>query len=381
MQPIISIGFRLFFLGASVHALLLMVYWAAIFSLGLNIDLKNISIFQWHAHETIFGYAGAVIAGFLLTAVTNWTNEKTLTGMPLLMVFSLWLSSRLIWFIAPALQLICGLLDLLFLLMILIAIIRPIIKTKKWPHLVIAAKLIIIIIANAIFYAGSLGFLSQGVYLGIYLGLIIEVALILTILRRIFPMFAQLGLGLSHPLPSPAWIDLASIILSLAWMIMFLYDSTSVITALLSLMFFIILSIRLWYWYKPTLWQVPLLWSLYMGLAFICMGYALLSASYYLPYFHYFGIHALTYGGIGLVTFSMMARVSLGHTGHNVRAKNPKLTIALVIFTTGIVFRVLMPLFLPQYLDWWLMGAQLLWTLGFGCFLAIFTPILLKPSQ
>ncbi|HJL80727.1 MAG TPA: NnrS family protein, partial [Gammaproteobacteria bacterium] len=116
-------------------------------------------------------------------------------------------------------------------------------------------------------------------------------------------------------------------------------------------------------------------------LAFICMGYALLSASYYLPYFHYFGIHALTYGGIGLVTFSMMARVSLGHTGHNVRAKNPKLTIALVIFTTGIVFRVLMPLFLPQYLDWWLMGAQLLWTLGFGCFLAIFTPILLKPSQ
>ncbi len=288
--------------------------------------------------------------------------------------------ARLIWFIAPHLQLICGLLDLLFLFIILITIARPIIKTKQWPQLVITIKLLIIIIANGIFYAGSLGILSHGTYYGIYIGLIIEIALILTITRRIFPTFSQLGLGLKEPLPSPPWIDQASLILSLVWMIMFLYNSESSITAVLAFMFFITLSIRLWYWYKPALWDVPLLWSLYLGLACIAIGFALLSVSYFLPSFHYFGIHALAYGGIGLITFSMMARVSFGHTGRNVRAQNSKLAIALVIFSTGIVFRVLMPLFLPQYLDWWLMSAQFFWTLGFGAFLVIFIPILIRPS-
>ena len=215
MKPILSIGFRLFFLGASSHAFFLMLIWGSILFLGFSIDLDKISISQWHAHELIFGYAGAVIAGFLLTAVTNWTKEETLTGIPLLVVFSIWLLARLIWFIAPHLQFICGLLDLLFLFMILIAIARPIIKTKQWPQLVIAIKLLIIIIANGIFYAGSLGILSQGTYYGIYLGLIIEIALILTITRRIFPTFSQLGLGLKKPLPSPPWIDKASLMLNL----------------------------------------------------------------------------------------------------------------------------------------------------------------------
>ena len=381
MKPILSIGFRLFFLGASSHAFFLMLIWGSILFLGFSIDLDKLSISQWHAHELIFGYAGAVIAGFLLTAVTNWTKEETLTGIPLLVVFSIWLLARLIWFIAPHLQFICGLLDLLFLFMILIAIARPIIKTKQWPQLVIATKLLIIIIANGIFYAGSLGILSQGTYYGIYLGLIIEIALILTITRRIFPTFSQLGLGLKKPLPSPPWIDKASLMLNLVWMIMFLYSSESGVTAVLAFVFFITLSIRLWYWYKPALWSVPLLWSLYLGLVFITIGFALLSVSYFMPSFHYFGIHALAYGGIGLTTFSMMARVSLGHTGRNVRAKNSKLTIALVIFSTGIMFRVLMPLFLPQYLEWWLMSAQFFWTLGFGVFLVIFIPILVRPSS
>jgi len=380
MKTILSIGFRLFFLGASLHAFFLMLIWGGVLFLGFNIDLDNLSISQWHAHELIFGYAGAVIAGFLLTAVTNWTHEETLTGKPLLVLFSIWFLARLIWFIAPHLQLICGLLDLLFLFIILITIARPIIKTKQWPQLVITIKLLIIIIANGIFYAGSLGILSHGTYYGIYIGLIIEIALILTITRRIFPTFSQLGLGLKEPLPSPPWIDQASLILSLVWMIMFLYNSESSITAVLAFMFFITLSIRLWYWYKPALWDVPLLWSLYLGLACIAIGFALLSVSYFLPSFHYFGIHALAYGGIGLITFSMMARVSFGHTGRNVRAQNSKLAIALVIFSTGIVFRVLMPLFLPQYLDWWLMSAQFFWTLGFGAFLVIFIPILIRPS-
>ncbi len=90
MKTILSIGFRLFFLGASLHAFFLMLIWGGVLFLGFNIDLDNLSISQWHAHELIFGYAGAVIAGFLLTAVTNWTHEETLTGKPLLVLFSIW---------------------------------------------------------------------------------------------------------------------------------------------------------------------------------------------------------------------------------------------------------------------------------------------------
>ncbi len=184
--------FLIYFLGASCYALCLMFCWGGLFFLNLQMELYNMSIFQWHAHELIFGYAGAVIAGFLLTAVKNWTNIETLTGKPLLFLFSIWLLARLGWLFAPKLQIILGVLDLAFFIILLLVIAKPIIKSKQWRQLAITSKLLILIIANGIFYAGSLGILSKGIYFGIYLGLIVEITMILTIIRRIFPLLLHL---------------------------------------------------------------------------------------------------------------------------------------------------------------------------------------------
>lgn len=381
MKLFLSIGFRPFFLGASCYALCLMFCWGGLFFLNLQMELYNMSIFQWHAHELIFGYAGAVIAGFLLTAVKNWTNIETLTGKPLLFLFSIWLLARLGWLFVPKLQIILGVLDLAFFIILLLVIAKPIIKSKQWRQLAITSKLLILIIANGIFYAGSLGILSKGIYFGIYLGLIVEITMILTIIRRIFPVFSQLGLNLNEPLPTPLWIDIASILLSLVWTVLFLTIPQSILTSLTAFMISCTLSVRLLLWYKPGLWKVPLLWSLYVGLAWITIGFALLALSYLFPSYNSLGIHALAYGGMGLITFSMMARVSLGHTGHDVRAKNINICIALILLNIGIVFRVLMPVFLPQFTNIWLMFSQGLWIVSFSFFVVIFTPILLKSNE
>ena len=376
----LSKGFRPFFLGATFYALVSMIYWGVVYFFGFSLDMGNLTSFQWHAHSMVFGYASAVIAGFLLTAVTNWTGQETVTGRPLLALFIVWLLARLSWIFVPYEPLYPGLLDLVYLLFLFIVVARPIIKVRQWRQLAIISKLLIIVMAYIIFLLGCLGLIPSGAYYGIYLALITEITLILTIARRVFPFFAQAGLGLINPPYSPLWIDRSSLVLLLLWLVMFIFFKESSLTAALSFVISVILIIRLYYWYTPTLWSASLLWSLYISLGFIALGFVLLSSAYFIERLHYLGIHAMAYGGIGLITFSMMCRVGLGHTGRNVRAKYPLLDLALISFVLGAIFRVLFPLIFPEFARIGMMTSQLFWTISYCIYIWFYLPILTQKS-
>ena len=124
---------------------------------------------------------------------------------------------------------------------------------------------------------------------------------------------------------------------------------------------------------------MPLLWALYVSLAFITLGFALFASVYLWPQLYYLAVHAMAFGGLGLVTFAMMARVSLGHTGRNVRASRPLLGVALGCMVAGVLVRVLLPLAWPEHIHFGLASSLLLWSAAFVLFLWIYTPILSRP--
>ena len=175
-----ELGFRPFFLGAGIFAMVTIGLWSAIYLFGLSLPIQSVSSFQWHAHEMIYGFSLAVIAGFLLTAVNNWTAMKTVNPTALVILFGLWLFVRLCFVFAANLIWLAAVLDLAFSVLLVIAVSRPVIIRKQWKQLAIISKLLLILICNGLFYLGALGVIDNGVFLGIYGGLYLVIGLILT---------------------------------------------------------------------------------------------------------------------------------------------------------------------------------------------------------
>ena len=157
-MALFNLGFRVFFLGAAVYSIVTILFWLGMFAFNLSLPVSGLSSFQWHAHEMIFGYALAVIAGFLLTAVKNWTGIQTAHGLPLAFIFCLWLIARLLFLFGSTFIPIAAVFDMLFILSVIIAAAYPIAKSKNWRQLGILSKLVLLAVANLCFY---LGFLDQ----------------------------------------------------------------------------------------------------------------------------------------------------------------------------------------------------------------------------
>ena len=147
-----NLGFRPFFLGASIFAILSITSWMLVYFSYLHIITTNISISQWHAHEMLYGYGMAVVAGFLLTAVKNWTGIPTLFGKPLMLLFLLWCIARVLFLFGSTLLPWVAMADLLFGLMLIISIAMPIFKAKQWKQLAVVSKVILLWVGNIVFY-------------------------------------------------------------------------------------------------------------------------------------------------------------------------------------------------------------------------------------
>jgi len=378
-RVVLQTGFRLFFLGAAWFALAFMVIWGSVYFFHLDLALGTLTPSQWHAHELIYGYAGAVIAGFVLTAVARWTNRNTLTGVPLLGLFLVWALARFGWLWGGRFADVAGLLDLLFWAGLFLAVGRPIVAAKQWRQLAVLAKLALLTVGQGIFCVSILGWSETSPRLAIYLGLFAIVGLVLMMLRRVFPVFAQAALGTASPPPCPAWIDRISMVVFLVFLVLFLLDLEWLYVAIAAAVMASVLTVRLWLWHIRSFWSMPLLWVLYASLIFITLGFALFAAVYLWPRLYYLAVHAMAFGGLGLVTFAMMARVSLGHTGRNVRASRPLLGVALSCMVASVLARVLLPLAWPQHMYFELASSLLLWSVAFVLFLWIYTPMLVRP--
>ena len=179
LPPILRLGFRPFFLAAAVYAALGMAAWGLAWFTAW--PPTAIPAPLWHAHEMLYGYALAVVAGFLLTAVRNWTGLPTARGGALAALLALWCAARLGYFLGPAALPYVAALDLGFDLLLLAAVATPIVRVRQWRQAGILAKLVLLITGNALFYLGVMGQVVDGTFYALHGGVFVLVALILTI--------------------------------------------------------------------------------------------------------------------------------------------------------------------------------------------------------
>lgn len=374
-----SLGLRPFFLGASVLAVLTMGIWLGVYRFDLPLTFSRLSPSFWHAHELIFGYALAVIAGFLLTAVKNWTGIQTLYGCKLGALFLLWASARIAFFFGDMFIKLAAIADLVFFGALLISVFMPILRAKQWRQLPIFSKLVLIGIGNIVFYAGVLGFLEQGMRWGIYTGFYLVLGLVLTMGRRVIPDFIERGVGYPVELKNRRWLDLCSMALFVMFFILDTFTPFKSVAGWLALGLFTLHCIRALGWHSYGIWTKPLLWGLYLAYLFLVLGFGLYALSTLTTIGAYFlAIHAFAVGGIGLVTISMMGRVSLGHTGRDVHSPPKLLTWALFLVTFASFVRVLIPMVDRQHYPTWIMLSAVLWIIGFMLFAYIYLPILTR---
>ena len=379
--PLWSLGFRPFFLAAGAYAVVAMSVWFAVYSFGLDTVFSRLPAPLWHAHEMVFGYTLAVIAGFLLTAVSNWTGLQTLQGVPLLVLLLLWLTARAAFYV-PALGLVwSAVFDTLFVLYLAVAVTLPVLRKRQWQQMGIVTKLALIGAGNLVFYLGALGYLDQGVRWGLYTGFYLVIGLILTMSRRVVPFFIERGLDTPVQLRNSRRVDTTALVVFVAFFAVEVFTGYGTLAAALAGLLFLIHAWRLAGWHTPGIWRKPLLWSLYLAYLSITCGFLLLALSPWHQSLHFPALHAFAVGGIGTITLSMMARVALGHTGRSVHEPPRLMPLLLLLILASAVVRVVLPPLLPADYGLWIAVSQLLWIAAFAGFVVLYAPVLARASR
>lgn len=374
-----NMGFRPFFLGGIIFAILSIVMWMAVYAFQYQLPISPLLPSQWHSHEMIYGYTMAIIAGFLLTAIVNWTGVQTIQGPGLAGLFVLWLVPRILFLFGVRFIFVAAVFDLLFMMSLLVAISIPIIKSKSWKQLGIISKIVLMTLGNILFYLGAFGFIEKGIYWGIYGGLYLIIALILTIGSRVMPAFISNGVGYKIEIKNPKWVIILNLILFAGFFYSELFGHSDKLTAIISIGLFTINAYRLYLWHTFGIWRKPLLWGLYLAFLLICIGFLLFALSYFLGLSKFIAIHAFAIGGIGLATVAMIARVTLGHTGRSI-FNPPRITgIALGCMVIVVLFRVFAPLIIQDGYVFWIFIAQIFWILTFSLLTFSYSRMLFSP--
>lgn len=373
-------GFRPMFLAASFYAVVSMIFWMFVYNFRPGFEMHGLVPMSWHAHEMIYGYSLAVIAGFLLTAVKNWTGIKTMDGIPLMVLTGFWVAARVFSFTGDLYYMsIGGVFDILFWLILIYAVTRPVIKAKDRRQKGIILLLSLLLIGNLVYYLGVIYSNRELVVVGIYGGVYVIVAMIMIMARRVVPFFTERGVDYSVSLNNYEWIDRYSISLFAVYAFLEVFIGQDGLSATLALALFITQLIRLSGWYTSGIWKKPLLWILFAAYFLIIVGFGLRAVSLFFPVNPYLFLHAYTAGGIGVMTVGMMARVSLGHTGRSVNDIPEILKWIFFILIMSVIIRVMMPVIFPTSYTLWIMVSQVLWILSFAIFIYQYTPFLIYP--
>ena len=370
-----ALGFRPFFVGAGLAAVLLMGLWLGLYRNVGQFDLI-VPPMLWHAHEMIFGFTGAVIAGFLLTAVQNWTQVRTPYGVPLSILFVLWLAARLAPFVHAVPPVLAALPDMLFFPAVMVAIARPILRVRQARNYAFPLMLAMLTVANVLVQGEMLGWMRGTARLGNTLAVYAIVLMIVVMGGRVIPSFTDNKLrSQARRWKAVEWLAPAT---TLALLAALLAAPVAPLTGLVAAFAAVVHGVRLYGWHTGKLWSVPLLWVLHLGYGWVVLGFALVALSTVGWVAPSIALHALTAGAIGTLTLGMMARVSLGHTGRMLEpAKIISLSFALIGFAA--LVRVAAPLAFPQAYGTEILLSGLLWMLAFGIFTLVYLPVLIQP--
>ncbi len=375
--PIFGLGFRPFFVLAGLFALLLILFWNAIYKGELSIQnyyAPNI----WHAHEMLVGYSVAVIAGFLLTAVKNWTGQATASGDRLAGLCLLWLYGRILPFYAELLpDSLIALTDFAFLPVLAYSVSQPILRSGHNKSLVFIVLLALMTAANALVHLEMLDIYESTAMLGLNMLLAIIIVMILVVAGRVFPFFTERGLKGVIAIRNP-FLDVLSIVSAASVFLLQMVGISGHILAVTAIAALVVNLVRIAGWHVRQVWYVPLLWILYIGYGWIILGFGLTVLTAYAKISYSLVLHAFTLGGIGVLTLGMMVRVSLGHTGRVMRVSNIIVT-AFVLLNLSAFVRVVLPALLPAWYGQFVYISTLAWLAAFALFVFVYAPILLAP--
>jgi uncharacterized protein involved in response to NO len=375
--PLFALGFRAFFALAGLAALILIVFWNALFNGTLTTE-HYFPNNTWHAHEMLFGYAVAVIAGFLLTAVKNWTGKPTVTGDPLANLCLLWLYGRILPFYAGELpDALIALVDFSFLPVLAYQVSKPLVQAKQYRNMFVIGLLLLLAISNGLIHAEMLELRQDTAETGIQLAVATIIVLILIIAGRVFPFFTERGIPGTLIVKNPL-LDNISIASALIVFALQIFEVSGALLALAAVAATLVNGARIAGWYVKRVLYVPLLWVLYTGYSWVILGFILTALSAYDVVLPSLAMHAFTLGGIGVLTLGMMARVSLGHTGRALIASNA-IAIAFVLINAAALIRVLLPITLPGWYENLIYISTLFWLAAFSLFVFVYGPILVSP--
>lgn len=367
---IFRLGFRPFFLFGPLFGVLALVYFILLLSGVADFLPSAWDAVSWHRHEMLFGYAGAIIAGFLFTAVPNWTGHPTPKGGSLALIVALWLAGRMAVFCSGLFPLIAAVIDIAFFPACALGILPALFKAKNTRNYFFVLLLALLGLANGMTHFGDAD-------TGIAIGLAIIILMMVVIGGRVIPFFTERALGIA--IPRHPQIERLAPISTVAALMAGIFGIPAFLAGLLHLFAAVVNAWRLGGWQSGETLHTPLLWVLHAGYGWLIVGFAAKGASLLgLNIPPTIATHAFTAGGVGVLTLGMMARVSLGHSGRTM-AVGKAMTLAFGCVNIAALLRVFGVWLLPDLMMRWLEMAAGLWLAGFGIFIFIYAPILLRP--
>jgi uncharacterized protein involved in response to NO len=371
--PLLRLGFRPFYLGAALFATLAVPLWVAVFLGHAQLEL-GVAPMLWHAHEMLFGFAIAVIVGFLLTAGQAWTGLPTPRGAALGTLAALWLLARVTAVVAP--YPVYALIDVLLLPAVAAIFGSVLLRSRNMRNLPLAGILALLALANLCFHLAALGTvrLSPLQPLHAALGLIVLIECVIA--GRVIPNFtanATPGLRITpHPRLGMGSLAVTGLALA-AWV----FAPASPVSGVALVAAGLLQWLRQSHWGAGATLRRPILWILHVSYAWIGFGLVLLGLAAFGVVSGSAGLHALAVGATGGLILGMITRTARGHTGRPLRTGRAE-TLAYALVLGAAVARVVLPLVAPQALAAWLGLAAAGWSAAFAIYLWVYTPWLLR---
>jgi uncharacterized protein involved in response to NO len=377
--PVFSYGFRTFFLLAGTAALALVGAWLALgFGGGWRYEL---SAAGWHAHEMLFGFVAAAIAGFLLTAAPSWTGTPALSGAPLIALAGLWLAGRIASHPQVSASLLCALVDIAFFPALAAALAMPLWRAGKWRNIVFLLLITALACGNLLMRLEWMGATVDTASAGIALTVGVVLLMVTVIGGRILPSFTQNALRRHDPafaIPARPWLDRAAILATAAMIPADLAAPASMLAGGLAGLAALAHALRLAGWSGLRTRREPLLWVLHLGYAWLPVALAMKAIAFMSGAAAASGwLHALTVGGFSTMILAVTTRAALGHSGRELRASAATVLAYLSLLMAAVTrsFAAALP---SALYDSALTVAAVAWILAFGLFLLTYLPILTR---
>ncbi len=379
-----SYGFRPFFLAGSAWAAVSILLWIPQY-FGEFMPTAVLSPRDWHIHELLYGYLAAVIAGFLLTAIPNWTGRLPVAGLPLAGLFAIWFAGRAAMLLSPLLGAApAAVIDIAFLVTLAAVALREIVAGRNWRNLRVLGALLVLIVGNVVFHAEAA--ISGVADYGIRVGIAAAIGLIMLIGGRIVPSFTHNYLrrvaahGNPGRLPqSFSRFDTIAMLVAAVALVAWIATPSRLLTGVLFVVGGALQAVRLARWAGDRSRSDRLVLALHVGYGFIPFGFFLIGLASVRPDLisPSAGVHAWTAGAFGMMTMAVMTRATLGHTGRPLVAS--RATEALYALVVIAAFARIGSSF--AYSELLLLVAAFAWVGAFGGFVLVYGPMLLRITR